>query len=69
VIKNQTETTPKAKRDTLENPELTKAINKITKNRKIRNAQSALWLLEGDVLTREEILKITGLLQNKKEGL
>ena len=37
------------------------------KNHKIREAQNAMWALEDDkILTREEILKVTGMLQSKK---
>jgi hypothetical protein len=37
------------------------------KNKLIREAQLAMWKLEDIVLTRSEILKITGFLQGKKE--
>lgn len=37
-----------------------------TKNHKLREAQNAIWDLQG-ILTQSEILKITGFLQGKKD--
>ncbi len=42
-------------------------IKKSEINKKLREAQNAMWALEDDgILTREEILKVTGMLQSKK---
>ncbi len=35
----------------------------------LRKAQTAMWDLEDVVLSRSEILKVTGMLQSKKVGI
>ena len=39
-----------------------------TTNAKLKTAKDAIWELEG-ILSQDEILRITGLLQGKSEGL
>ena len=47
-----------------------KPIPKAVINHKLREAQTAMWNLEEDgILTRAEILKVTGMLQGKKHPL
>lgn len=48
----------------------TKQIPKSVVNHKLREAQTAMWNLEETgILTREEIIKVTGMLQGKKYPL